>query len=75
MVLEDVSIYGDLWLAVNIRFRAIGTVERVKLTVNYAYFQLCFGSLFYGIICVLEQDVRRLEQKRPPTDIRLRPNL
>ena len=35
---EDVSIYGDLWLAVNIRFRAIGTVERVKLTVNYAYF-------------------------------------
>ena len=35
---EDVSIYGELWLAVNIRFRAIGMVERVKLTVNYVYF-------------------------------------
>ena len=52
---EDVSIFGDLWLAVNIRFRAIGTVERVKLTVKLCLFlimpwefilrnYLCFGT-------------------------------
>ena len=35
---EDVGIYGDLWLAVKIRFRAIGMVEREKLIFNYAYF-------------------------------------
>ncbi len=35
--LEDVGIYGDLWLAVKLRFRTIGMVERENLIFNYVY--------------------------------------
>ena len=46
MIFEDVGIYGELWLAVKLRFKAIGMVEREKLIFNYAYFSLNVGILF-----------------------------
>ena len=46
-----------------------------ELLFQFRLFSLSVGVLIKDLFMFLEQDVRRLELTRLPTDIRLRPNL